>query len=403
MLQTDTSSAGGNTTDKGRRKISIGLLWHSTNSENLGVGALTLANIHLLNKAAAAAGVDIEYTVIGYIGEPENYPSLPPVKTYPITGKDVKFPLDYIKQIRKCDMVIDIGAGDSFTDIYTLKRFIFLTLTKFWVRVMGRPLILAPQTVGPFTSTWKRTIANWLIASSKITFIRDEMSRVDIRTKSAQKKLIKTADVAFYLPRQESPKAEGKTRVGINISGLLYHGGLSGETNQFGLTINYKEFIDTIIDHFASLPDTEVILIPHVLDNASIDGDTSVNRKIAEEKNLPTPPDFKDPSEAKTYISGLDFFTGSRMHACIAAISSGVPTVPVAYSRKFEGLLGALGYQWTVDGKAATTQEAIDGVIAGFDNRAKLSEDAKAATSNAQSQLDDYVAKMTEEFRELVS
>ena len=35
-------------------------------------------------------------------------------------------------------------------------------------------------------------------------------------------------------------------------------------------------------------------------------------------------PRFSTPSEAKTYIAGLDFFMGARMHACIAAFSSGV-------------------------------------------------------------------------------
>lgn len=91
------------------------------------------------------------------------------------------------------------------------------------------------------------------------------------------------------------------------------------------------------------------------------------------------------------------------MHACIAAISSGVATVPVAYSRKFEGLLGALGYGWTVDGKSATTQQAIDAVIAGFDKRNELAADANDATATARKQLDEYVAGMTREFQELKS
>ena len=46
----------------------------------------------------------------------------------------------------------------------------------------------------------------------------------------------------------------------------------------------------------------------------------------------------------------MNFFVGARMHACIAAFSSGVPTVPMAYSRKFTGLFTeTLGYNCLCD------------------------------------------------------
>jgi polysaccharide pyruvyl transferase WcaK-like protein len=49
-------------------------------------------------------------------------------------------------------------------------------------------------------------------------------------------------------------------------------------------------------------------------------------------------PFFYTPTEAKSYVSGLDMLIGARMHCCIAAYSSGVPVYPLAYSRKFRGL-----------------------------------------------------------------
>ena len=70
-------------------------------------------------------------------------------------------------------------------------------------------------------------------------------------------------------------------------------------------------------------------------------------------------PAFQSPSEAKSYIAALDFFMGARMHACIAAFSSGVPVMPMAYSRKFEGLFGTIGYDRTVD-CTSETAEAIE-------------------------------------------
>ena len=40
---------------------------------------------------------------------------------------------------------------------------------------------------------------------------------------------------------------------------------------------------------------------------------------------------------------------GSRMHACLNALSVGTPAIPLAYSRKFAPLLGDLGWAHVVD------------------------------------------------------
>lgn len=108
-------------------------------------------------------------------------------------------------------------------------------------------------------------------------------------------------------------------------------------------------------------------LVSHVItDRYAIEDDyrasLSVKSKFPE---CVLAPKFSSPVEAKSYISNLDFFTGARMHATIAAFSSGVPVVPVAYSRKFSGLYGTLGYKNLVDGQSDTTQAAIDTILEG--------------------------------------
>ena len=49
-------------------------------------------------------------------------------------------------------------------------------------------------------------------------------------------------------------------------------------------------------------------------------------------------------------MASLDLFMGARMHACIGAFSAGVPTLLLAYSRKFSGLFKeTLGYDYVTD------------------------------------------------------
>ena len=68
----------------------------------------------------------------------------------------------------------------------------------------------------------------------------------------------------------------------------------------------------------------------------------------------------------------MDFFIGSRMHSTIASFSCGVPTVPVSYSRKFEGLFDSLGYEYVIHGNSCNEKDAIDMTIKFFTQRAIL-------------------------------
>src|SRR3546814_2882687 len=94
--------------------------------------------------------------------------------------------------------------------------------------------------------------------------------------------------------------------------------------------------------------DVEVHLISHATSNRDVrdDDGQAADRFAAEFPGTIRVPDFAGPCEAKSYISSLDYLVAGRMHACIAAFSSGTPVMPVAYSRKFSGLFGTLGYDF---------------------------------------------------------
>ena len=49
-----------------RRTVSIGLLWHSVNSDNLGVGALTASHIAVIDEVALELGITVRYKVLGW-------------------------------------------------------------------------------------------------------------------------------------------------------------------------------------------------------------------------------------------------------------------------------------------------------------------------------------------------
>ena len=61
------------------------------------------------------------------------------------------------------------------------------------------------------------------------------------------------------------------------------------------------------------------------------------------------------------------------MHACIAAVSQGVPAVSVAYSDKFVGVMERIGVGSAVaDARCLDKQEILDVVAQTFDQRNEI-------------------------------
>ncbi|MFM2354564.1 MAG: hypothetical protein RLZZ528_300 [Pseudomonadota bacterium] len=376
------------------KALTVGLIFHSTRSDNLGVGALTVADIEIIRRAARKAGRDVRFHVIDWKGSRAPYVTGPDITMTEVDGRDIRSPRGYYALARGCDMVVDIGAGDSFADIYGSKRLNSMLAMKMITHLARRPLVVAPQTVGPFSKRSSRMIARLSMGRSAIVATRDRMSTACVRELGVSREVIEASDVALRLPfAPPAPRtAGGKTRVGLNVSGLLLAGGYS-RNNMFGLKSDYPALIEAIIGYFEGRGDCELHLVPHVIlrDGSNPEDDYSASERLcAAHPSLVLAPAFATPSEAKTYIAGMDFFMGARMHSCIAAFSSGVPVIPMAYSRKFAGLFGSLGYDETVDCTAEAGEAILDRIIRGFEDRANLKLGVERALTEGLQKLDRY-------------
>ena len=106
-------------------------------------------------------------------------------------------------------------------------------------------------------------------------------------------------------------------------------------------------------------------------------------------------PAFSSPIDAKSFISKMDFFIGSRMHATIASFSSGVPTVAVSYSRKFEGLFGSMNYPYVVHGNEETIEEAENHIINWFNQRDIIKKQLLKSNSIIENSLLFFETELT--------
>lgn len=374
--------------------MKIGFTWHSFKSGNLGVGALSICNFHIVNKEIEKLGIKAEFVFIGNSG-PFNYP---PEKN----GGDFKFlefsaakfftnPVKIIKEIASCDIIFDIGEGDSFSDIYGLSRFSKMSISKLVSVFKNRKLVLSPQTIGPFESKISKIVSKFIMSKCSVVVARDYQSKAILDAMQLNN-TVESVDVAFLLPFNKNLEKSDKIRVGLNVSALLYHGGYN-KTNQFGLRVDYSELINKLIQKLVLNDLYEVHLIPHVIpDNMPVENDYVVAMDLHERyPSTIVSPLFKSPIEAKSYIAGMDFFAGARMHATIAAFSAGVPVLPMAYSRKFNGLYESIGYKRILDLKSMDEKEIIEAFLNGLSEKAVIKQEVEQAIKNVQTRLDKYI------------
>lgn len=354
--------------------MKIGLMGFEFNSPNKGCEALTYSIIDILNNIEE---VNENSTIYNFSGTglgkiPQEFSNFNFIEVQPKL-KDLSF--KYIKALKNCDIIFDVTMGDSFSDIYSEKGCNNLIRHKRIAELLCKNYILLPQTYGPFNSLKIKNKALKIFKKAKKIYCRDEISKKILEKEFNIKDIKLVSDMAFILPYKKDKYFlnSDKKKIGINISGLLYKGGFE-RNNQFNLTLEYKDYMDKLIN-FCLNNNYEVHLISHVIDLStnSYDDDYKVCENIKQKYNkCILAPVFETPIEAKSYISNMDIFIGSRMHSTIAAFSSGVITIPVSYSRKFEGLFGSLNYKYVVNGKKDTTEEAFDKTIEYLKNYDKL-------------------------------
>ena len=326
----------------------------------------------------------------------------------------------YLKEISSADVAVAISGGDSFSDIYGLRRFFYSSLPQILVQIIGNKLIFLPQTVGPFNHWLARTVAGYILRRATLVYSRDYAGLEEMQSflngHFDPDRFRFCYDVGFVVNpvRPEKVDIEGfagkddvSSTVGLNVSGLLWMGGYK-RNNQFGLKTDYRLSIKELIDHLISGKGATVILIPHVFggENSSESDQSACERLYLDLKfkygdRLYLARGRYDQSEIKYIIGLCDFFIGSRMHACIAALSQSIPTVPVAYSKKFIGVMETIGVEsYIADPRTMDEREILHTVDRAWAERDSIRQhlkgkmpEVKARVLNLFKEIDEALGR----------
>jgi polysaccharide pyruvyl transferase WcaK-like protein len=184
--------------------------------------------------------------------------------------------------------------------------------------------------------------------------------------------------------------------IGVNISGLLYHGGYSG-SNMFALAMDYPAFCRELIIRLLADTNDDVLLIPHTYgDRDPINSDPDAIRVLFESLaaqsagRLHRVTSELNAHEIKAVIGRCTMFVGARMHSCIAGLSITVPTVGIAYSGKFDGVFDTVGCRDTIiDARKVDGDTAVRVVLRIYRCREEIRQRLRNTTAGVKKQIQD--------------
>ncbi len=314
----------------------------------------------------------------------------------------------YIKAVSEADILASMAAGDSFSDIYGLFRLFYITLPMILVVLLNKKLVLLPQTIGPFKTWIGKLVARFILKKAVLIYSRDyvglESVKSIIRKFDVADKLRFCYDVGFIvdpiMPNRIDVgdllrnHQQERQLIGVNISGLLYMGGYT-RANMFGLKIDYPELINEILNFLLTDPKTYILLIPHVFgtDQNSENDVVVIDQIFLKYQNSFPQRLFKvsgnyNQNEIKYIIGLCDFFIGSRMHACIAALSQNIPAVAIAYSQKFIGVLETLSLKNLVaDPRSMEKSQILNLIHEVFSQRESIKQQLREQNPKVKSQV----------------
>jgi polysaccharide pyruvyl transferase WcaK-like protein len=413
--------------------LRICLLGASTDTGNQGVSALCLATLRgVLERAPDAVitvfdhGFGTGDVGVTLDGQPRRYRRCGLRHSRRIYLKESMFRVGLAATLggsnpaadalREADAVLDITGGDSFTDLYGRARFRGGTAVKRLALKLSGGLVFLPQTFGPFREERTRREAESVVRAAAAAWARDEESFAVLRELAGPSfdpaRHHVGVDVAFRLAAAEPPSlaapipawlAPGRDRpvAGFNVSGLV-HNDPAAARRDYGLACDYRETVSAIVRTIAA-DGARVLLVPHV---HTPSGHFESDRDACEAVRAAMPADLRDAvavvpdlgaAEAKWVIARTDWSCATRMHAAIAALSSGVPGAALAYSVKTRGVFATCGQEDHVaDLRRASTEAAIAAVVGSWRSReaarASLAARLPATLAAADRQMDEVVA-----------
>lgn len=267
--------------------------------------------------------------------------------------------------IKEVGLIAAINGGDGFSDIYGTPTFTARLLEINLAMKENIPLVILPQTLGPFKDEKNLLVAERILQYATKVYVRDLKFKTHLEKIGVSFEI--TKDLSYYMKPDKFDIQILPNSIGINISGLCYSNKFRDLSGRFDL---YPELIDKIIDYFQS-KNVPIYLIPHSYNynkseetNDDLQASRIVISRLKNKNNVYLVDKNLTPPQIKYVISQLSFFVGTRMHANFAAIFTNTPVFGLAYSYKYEGAFDYMGLKGQYASVLDINRDGVNAIVA---------------------------------------
>lgn len=247
--------------------------------------------------------------------------------------------------IRESDVVISAPGGY----IHDTNFAYFIALLHIHLgTIMGKTVILAPQSVGPIARPFSRAVARHVLGRVPYLCARESYSWdfLALDLKLPEKNVYRTGDSAFWNTHVEDDP-------GL-IDGIFGELGVPRDKPIFGMTVvkwsfpksktaaadldRYTDVVARAADHMAETYGLQPVIFNQVSEDlpASLEVQRKANCKVIIDQAS------REPDILRAMIARSKVFLGTRFHSCIFSMMAGRPTFAIAYLPKTEYIMNDL-------------------------------------------------------------
>ncbi len=247
------------------------------------------------------------------------------------------------KEFSRSDFCILSGGGYFYSSnsFFPSRTFFLSALSGILAKKAGVRTFLFPQSIGPINKAVDLWVFKQLCRLLDRIFVRDRKSELFLSRRGlGSGKTFLVPDIVNAMPLLLPHFYDASIKkTGLGISVVDYSFASSFDS----IALNhYLSVLSNSAAHYFSQTGEPIRLfvqvsIPNVDDDLPI---AKLLYQLIRQRGIPVDI-FPVDSPLEKYIhavQGCRFFIGSRMHACIFALSSAVPTIGLAYQPKFFGL-----------------------------------------------------------------
>lgn len=266
---------------------------------------------------------------------------------YRVFGKRLGVPAplrEMLDAYADADLIIAAGGGYLYTrSLFRGNVVLLMALHSFLLgRMLGRPVVLYSQSIGPFASIIQEWIVVRALRRTQMIILREDASSDLLRDWRLPVPLHRGVDAAFLVEPEPLetdllPENEDRMLVGMTVRSWFRRPSAQKQ---------YEKTLASFVDWLVAEHKADVVFVPQVTHTQARDDDRVVARRIAGRTSnalaVRVIEQELSAGQIKTLCGRMRFFVGTRMHSNIFALSMGVPTMAIGYQPKTEEIMGEL-------------------------------------------------------------